>query len=135
MSYPQGPTQNPEQVGEQGVYGGVAALPKPTSVCGIPIDREGLSNTLHWNFLLSISHNLEQDEGENAVEGAGSNEPTSVPHEEDMLLADSLTKSQPESTPCSPPKQHELVKPEPTGLTSLDSTDDVSKLMMMCLLH
>ena len=37
-------------------------------VCGVcPIDGEGHSHTLHWNFLLPISHNLEQDECENAV--------------------------------------------------------------------
>ena len=29
------------------------------------IDGEGCSHTLHQHFLLSISHNLEQDEGEN----------------------------------------------------------------------
>ena len=37
----QGPTQNPEQVGEQGVCGGVAALSKPTSVCGMSPRWEG----------------------------------------------------------------------------------------------
>ena len=33
-------------------------------------------------------------------------------------------KSQPQSTPCSPPKQHEVVNPEPTGSTSPDSMDE-----------
>ena len=33
------------------------------------IDGEGSSHTLHQNFLLPISHNLEQEEGENVVEG------------------------------------------------------------------
>ena len=47
------------------------------------IDGEGYSHALHWNFLLPISHNLEQDEGKIAVEGTSSNEPTPVPHEED----------------------------------------------------
>ena len=40
-----------------------------------PIDGEGCSHTLHQSILLSISHNLGQ-EGENAVEGGSSNEPT-----------------------------------------------------------
>ena len=40
-----------------------------------PIDGEGHHHTLHQNFLLLISHNWEQEEGKNAVEGASSNEP------------------------------------------------------------
>ena len=88
------------------------------------IDGEGCSHTLHQNFLLPISHNLEQDEGEDAVEGAGSNEHTPVSHEEDASPADSLTGSQLESTPCLPSKQCEPVNLELTRLTSLDSIDE-----------
>ena len=58
-----------------------------------PRGREGCSHTLHQNFLLPISLNVEQDEITNAVEGTVSNEPTSVPHEEDVLPVNSLTKS------------------------------------------
>ena len=56
-----------------------------------PIDGEGCSHTLHWNLPLAISHNLEQDKSENAVEGASSNEPTLVSQEEDALPADHPT--------------------------------------------
>ena len=124
----QGLTQNPEQVGEQEVCGGVAALSQPTSICGYPIDAEGHSSTLHQNFLLPISHNLEQDESGNAVEGDGSNEPTPASHEVNASLDDSLMESQPEDTPHSLSEQCELVDPEPTGMKH-------SKLMVMHLLH
>ena len=58
-----------------------------------PIDGEGYSHTLHQNFLLPISHNLEQDECQNAVEGESSNEPTPVPDAEDVLPVSWPTKS------------------------------------------
>ena len=35
--------------------------------------------------MLSISHNLKQDECKNAFGGDGSNEPTPLPHAEDAL--------------------------------------------------
>ena len=57
-----------------------------------PIDGEGYSHSLHQNFLFPISHNLEQDECDISVEGDGSNKPTPVPHAEDTLLVDWLTK-------------------------------------------
>ena len=57
-----------------------------------PIDREQHSHTLHQNFLLPISHNLGQEKCKNAVEGGGINEPNPVPHAEDVLLVDWLTK-------------------------------------------
>ena len=72
-----------------------------------PIDWEGHSHTLHWNFLLPIS----QDEGKTAVEEASSNEPTLVSQEEAALLVDCPTESELESTPHSPSKQHKLVDP------------------------
>ena len=65
----------------------MAALNLPVYVV-CPIDREGCSYTLHRNNLLPISHNLEQEECDNAVEGGGSNEPTPVPHMGDALLVD-----------------------------------------------
>ena len=89
-----------------------------------PMDGEGCSHTMHWNFLLSISHNLGQDECGNAVEGDGCNEPAQVSHEKDALPANSPTESQLKGTPCSPSKQCELVNQEPTRSTSWDSTDE-----------
>ena len=85
---------------------------------------EGHSCTLHKNFLLPISHNLEQEECDNAVEGDGGNEPTAVPHEEDALPVNCLTQSLPESVPYSLSKQYEPVDLEPTGLTSPDSMEE-----------
>ena len=70
-----------------------------------PIDREGHSCTLHRNYLLPISNNLEKEEGKNTVGGGGSNEPTPVPHVEDALPVDWPTKSQLEGIPNSPSKQ------------------------------
>ena len=89
-----------------------------------PIDWEGCSHTLHQNFLLPISHNLGQDECENAVEGYGSNEPTPAPHKEDTLLANSLTKSQPEDTLCLLSEQCKLVDPELIQSTTPHSVDE-----------
>ena len=86
-----------------------------------PIDGEGCSHTLHRNYLLPISNKLEQEEGENAVEGGGSNKPTPVPHAEDALLVKWPTKSWPEGMPNSPSKQWKLVNPGSSGLTSPDS--------------
>ena len=57
------------------------------------VDGEGCSHTLHQNFLLSISYNLEQEECENAVEGDGSHEPIPVPHAENMLPVNQPTES------------------------------------------
>ena len=87
----QGQAQNSEQMGEQGVCGGVASLPEPTSICGM---WEGHSSTLHRNYLLPISNNLEQEAGDNSVEGDGpSVEPIPVPHENDALMVNCPTKS------------------------------------------
>ena len=49
---------------------------------------------------------------------------TPVPHEEDALAVNCLTKSQQEGIPHSPSKQCEPVNPGPTGLTSQDSADE-----------
>ena len=89
-----------------------------------PIDREGCSHTLHRNCPLPICNNLEQEEGQNAMGRGSSNEPTPVPHAEDALPVNQLTKSQPMGIPNSPTKQHKPVNPESTGLTSPDSADE-----------
>ena len=86
-----------------------------------PIDREGLSCTLHRNYLLPISNNLEQEAGDDSVEGDGpSDKPTPVPHENDALPVNYLTESQLEGIPNSPSKQ---CKPFDPGLTSTDPTN------------
>ena len=82
------------------------------------IHGEGCSCTLQRNYLLPISHNLEQEEGGNAMEGDGSNKPTPVWHMEDALPVNHPTKSQLEGIPNTPSKQHELAGPESTGSTS-----------------
>ena len=110
--------ENREYVGEWQPY------PNLPVYLACPIDGEGHSHTLHRNYLLPISHNLEQEECDNAVEGGGNNEPTSVPHEEDVLPADCLTESLPEGRCHSPSKQCKRVDPEPTGLTSPDSMSE-----------
>ena len=88
--------ENGEYVVEQQPYPNLPVY----VVC--PIDGEGYSHTLHKNFLLPISHNLEKDECENAMEGDSSNEPTPVPHAEDALLVNQLAQSHPEGIPNSP---------------------------------
>ena len=55
---------------------------------------------------------------------ASSNEPIPVPQEEDVLPANSLTKSKLESTPHLSSKQCKPVDPEPTRFTSPDSDDE-----------
>ena len=110
--------ENSEYVVEQQPYPNL-------SVCVVcPIDGEGCSHTLHWNFLLLTSHNLEQEQCENVVERGGSNRPTPVPHVEDALPVDWPTESWPEGIPNSPSKQCELVDPGLTGSTSPDSADE-----------
>ena len=89
-----------------------------------PIDGEGHSHTLHRNYLLPFSNNLEQEEGENAMGWGCSNEPTPVPHVEDALPVDWPTKIWPEGIPTSPSKQCKLVDPGSTRLTSSDSKDE-----------
>ena len=53
---------------KQGVCSGAAAASHLVSVCGIPRDGEGCSQTLHRNYLLSNSNNLGQAEEENMAE-------------------------------------------------------------------
>ena len=56
-----------------------------------PIDGGGHSHTLYRKH---INNSLEQKEGENPVGGDGScDEPTPVPHENDVLPVNHLTKS------------------------------------------
>ena len=76
------------------------------------------------NYLLPISNNLEQEEGENSVGGDGSSdELTPVTDENDVLLVDHLTESQLEGMPNSPSKQCKLFDPGSTRLTTKDPTD------------
>ena len=111
--------QNREYVAEQQPYPNLPVY----VVC--PIDREGHSHTLHRNYLLPISSNLEQGECESSVGGNGhSGTPTWMPHESDALPVDCLTKGQPASVPNSPSEQHEPFKPGSTGSTSMDPTDE-----------
>ena len=64
-------------------------------VCVVhPIDGGWCNCTLHRNNLLPINKNLEQEEGDNSVKGDGSSDkPTPVPHKNDALPVDCLTKS------------------------------------------
>ena len=110
-------------MGEQGVCGGAAVLSKLTSIHGMPNRWQRAQPYPSSKFLLPISHNLEQEECENAMEGDSSEEPTSVPHAEDVLLANQ-TESQPGGITSSPSKQHKLIGPGLAGSTSPDSVDD-----------
>ena len=56
-------------MGKQGVCGGKVALSQCTSLCGMPQGWEGNSWTLHRNYLLSISPNLEQARSDTPVAG------------------------------------------------------------------
>ena len=58
------------------------------------VDGEGCIQTLHRNYLLPISNNLEQTENDNVVEGVEPiDEPPPVPQVPKELPADGLTKS------------------------------------------
>ena len=93
-----------------------------------PRDGEGNSQTLHRNYLLSISNNLEQVGNENLVaEVEPTDKPTSVPPADNGLPADRLTESWPERLLSSPPNQHELVNQELTGLATSGMTSDYSQ--------
>ena len=86
-----------------------------------PIEIRECSDTLHRNYLLPINNNLEQEESENSVGADGSRaEITPVPHENDALPVNHLTKSKLEGIPNSPSKQH---KPFDPGLTNTDPTE------------
>ena len=55
---------------------------------------EGCSQTLHRNYLLFISPNLEQAKGEDYVEGVGLvDEPIPAPQADNALPANWLTES------------------------------------------
>ena len=70
-----------------------------------PRDGEGCSRTLHRNYLLPISDNLEQVEDENSVVGVEPiDKPTPVPPADNGLLTDRPTKHWLESLPSLPPK-------------------------------
>ena len=94
-----------------------------------PRDGEGCSQTLHRNYLLPISNNLEQVEEENSVVGVEPiDKPTPMPPADNGFPADGLTESELESLPNLPPKQHEPVNPELTGLAAPDLVNDGSLL-------
>ena len=96
----------------------------PTCVV-CPTDGEEHGCTLHWNYLLPISHNLEQETCEDSAEGVGpANRPTPVPHEEDALPVNCLTESWPEGIPNSLSKPCELVNPVNPALTNPNPTND-----------
>ena len=93
-----------------------------------PRDREGCSWTLHRNYLLPISNNLEQVGDENSVAGVEPiDKPTPVLPADSVLPANKLTESQPESLASLLPKQHELVSLEPTGSAASDMVSDESQ--------
>ena len=77
-------------MGEQGVCGGVVALSKLTSICGMSHRWERMQP--YPTLKLPVAH-LEQEECDNAVEGDGNNEPNPMSHEEDVLLANCPTES------------------------------------------
>ena len=92
-----------------------------------PIDGEEGSQTLHRNYLLPISNNLEQAECENPVEGVGPiDEPTPALQTDKALPANWLTESWLESIPNSAPKQHNQVDTELSGSTWLTSPDPIN---------
>ena len=129
----QGQAQNSLQMGEQGVCGGMATLPKPTSICGMSHRWGRVQLYPAQKLLLPISNNLEQEEGENSVKRDGcSDEPTPVPHENDALLVDCLTESWQEGMPNTPSKQHEPFDP---GSNSWIPQVEGSKLTMMHMFH
>ena len=80
-----------------------------------PRDGEGYSQTLHRNYLLPISNNLEQVGDENSVAGVEPiDKPTPVPPVDSGLPANRLTKRWPENLPNLPPQQHKPFDLEPT---------------------
>ena len=94
-----------------------------------PRDGEGCSQTLHRNYLLPISNNLQQvgDDENPVTEVEPIDRPTPVPPADSELLANGLTESQPESLPSSLPKQHKLVDLELTGLAASCIMSDESQ--------
>ena len=89
-------------------------------------DGEGCSQTLHRNYLLLISNNLQQVGDEDSVAGFEPfDKPTSVPPADSGLLADRPSESQ--SLPSSLPKQHELVNLELTRSATSGTASDESQ--------
>ena len=87
-----------------------------------PIDVEWCSHTLHRNYLLPISNNLEEGECENSVWGDGhSGQPNLMPHGDDVLPVKCPAESQLGSMPN---KQHEPFNPGSAAWSSMDSTDE-----------
>ena len=80
-----------------------------------PRDGEGCSQTLHRNYLLPISNNLEQA-GDEPIDQL-----TLVPPADSGLLANGLAESLPESQPGLPTKQPDPVDLKLTGLTTSDT--------------
>ena len=81
-------------VGEQRICSGMMALSNLPVYMVHTRDGEGQSWTLHRNYLLPISNNLEQVEDENSVAGVEPlDKPTPVPPADNGLLANELTES------------------------------------------
>ena len=100
----QGPTSDPKQVGEHRVCGGMTALSKLKEYKWCPIDGEGHSCTLHRNYLLPISSNVENKDCEISVGGDGPiDSPAPVPYSDNALLADCLARNWPASVLNLPP--------------------------------
>ena len=90
-----------------------------------PIDGEECSCSLHRNYMLPISNNLEQEAGDHSVRRDGpSDKPTPVPHENDVLPVYCPTKSQPKGMLNSPSEHCKLFDPGSAGSTSMDPTDE-----------
>ena len=77
-----------------------------------PRDGEGHSWTLHRNYLLPISNNLDQA-GDELIDQLAPVSPA-----DSGLLADGLTESQPERPPGLPTKQSDLIDLKLTKLTT-----------------
>ena len=88
------------------------ALSQCPSLCGMPQDGEGHSQTLHENYLLPISSNIGQDEKDEPMAGVDSNNAsTPVPPVD--------------SEPAGP---SEMVTPSAAGSTPQGSLDQSAPL-------
>ena len=111
-------------MGEQGVCGGTAALPKPTGICGTS-HRQGKALPYPAQKL-PVAHQQQSGTGGRWKlygEDGSSDKPTPVTLENDALAANCLIESQLRGMPHSPSKQHESFDPGSTALTSKDATD------------
>ena len=110
----QGQTQDPKQVGEQGVCGGWQSYPNLPVYVVSPIDGEGAAIPNTKITCCLSAKILEQKECTKSVDGDG---PALVPHTSDALLIDCLVRNQLESTFNLSPEQDRPVILEMTGST------------------